>query len=130
MLAAGCGVVADGTFIRRADRSALAAVAARHGRPLLFLECEADAATIRRRLEGRIEGPSDARWPTYLRQREERDPFGPRRASPYRGHHRPSGRRARGGPARPVALADGTNGAAVHETWRAGQRRPSSMPLA
>ncbi len=76
MLAAGCGVVADGTFIRRADRGALAAVAARHGRPLLFLECEADAATIRRRLEGRSEGPSDARWSTYLRQREERDPFG------------------------------------------------------
>jgi len=75
-LAAGCGVVADGTFIRRADRAALAAVAARHGRPLLFLECEADAATIRRRLDGRIDGPSDARWATHLGQRAERDPFG------------------------------------------------------
>jgi predicted kinase len=76
MLAAACGVVADGTFIRRADRRALAAVAARHGRPLLFLECEADATTIRARLEGRSDGPSDARWPTYLHQRDERDPFG------------------------------------------------------
>ena len=74
-LAAGCGVVADGTFIRRADRGALAAVAARHGRSLLFLECEADAATIRQRLEGRSKGPSDGRWPAYLRQREARDPF-------------------------------------------------------
>ena len=89
MLAAGCGVVADGTFIRRTDRGALAAVAARHGRPLLFLECEADAATIRRRLDGRIEGPSDARWSTYLRQRKERDPFGsdePHRTVDTTGH--------------------------------------------
>jgi aminoglycoside phosphotransferase family enzyme/predicted kinase len=76
-LAQGCGVVADGTFIRRADREALAAVVARHGRPLVFLDCKADPVTIRRRLEARTEGPSDARWATYLRQREERDPFGP-----------------------------------------------------
>src|SRR5262249_50036490 len=74
-LASGRGVVADGTFIRRADRAALAAVAARHCRPMLFLECETDAATIRRRLDGRIGGPSDTRWSTYLRQREERDPW-------------------------------------------------------
>jgi predicted kinase len=74
-LAAGCGVVADGAFIRRADRRALAAVAARHRRPLLFLECETDPATIRRRLEARTEGPSDAHWDTHVRQRGERDPF-------------------------------------------------------
>jgi hypothetical protein len=75
-LAAGSGVVADGTFIRRADRLALAAVAARHRRPLVFLECEADPATIRRRLGARQEGPSDAHWDTHIRQRAERDPFG------------------------------------------------------
>src|SRR5262249_27385268 len=75
-LTAGRGVIADGTFIRRADRRALAAVAARHRRPLLFLECEADPATIRRRLDIRQEGPSDARWETHVRQRAERDPFG------------------------------------------------------
>jgi uncharacterized protein len=77
MLGAGSGVVADATFIRRAGREALAAVAARHARPLLFLDCEADPATIRRRLDARTGGPSDARWATYLRQREERDPFDP-----------------------------------------------------
>jgi predicted kinase len=76
-LGAGCGVVADATFVRRADRQALAAVAARHGRPLLFLECDADPTTIRRRLQARTEGPSDARWTTYLRQREGRDPLCP-----------------------------------------------------
>jgi predicted kinase len=76
-LAAAGGVIADGTFIRRADRAALTAVAARHGRPLLFLECAADEATIRQRLESRTVGPSDARWPTYLRQREECEPLGP-----------------------------------------------------
>jgi hypothetical protein len=76
-LAAGCGVVADATFIRRQDRKALAAVAARRGRPLLFLECEADPDTIRQRLDARRDGNSDARWPTHLRQREEREPFGP-----------------------------------------------------
>src|SRR5262249_25729721 len=32
---------------------------------------------IRRRLDARREGPSDARWPTYLRQRMERDRLGP-----------------------------------------------------
>ena len=76
-LSAGRGVVADATFIRRQDRDALAALAARHGRPLLFLDCEADPTTVRARLDARREGLSDARWATYLRQREEREPFGP-----------------------------------------------------
>ena len=76
-LASGRGVVADATFIRRQDRQALAAVAARHHRPVLFLECEADPVTIRRRLDARRGAPSDARWATHLRQREEREPFGP-----------------------------------------------------
>lgn len=74
-LSAGCGVIADATFIRRADRDALAAVAARHGRPLLFVECEADATVVRARLAARQDGPSDARWATHLQQREARDAF-------------------------------------------------------
>jgi predicted kinase len=82
MLAAGRGIVVDATFIRRTDRDALAAVAARYDRPLLFLECEAEPTTIRRRLEARGDGPSDARWETYLRQRDERDPLVP--AEPHR----------------------------------------------
>ncbi len=75
ILDAGGGVVADATFIRRADRDALASVAARHGRPLLFIECDAPERVVRERLAARTGGPSDARWPTYLQQRAERDPF-------------------------------------------------------
>ena len=82
LLAAGRGVVADATFIRRADRDALAAVAARRGAPLLFVECDAEEDIVRRRLESRADGPSDARWSTYLGQRADREPFDA--AEPYR----------------------------------------------
>jgi uncharacterized protein len=77
-LARGRGVVADATFIRRADRDALAATAERCGRPCLFLECTADPATIRHRLDARQGGPSDARWATYLEQQANRDAFAAR----------------------------------------------------
>jgi uncharacterized protein len=75
-LAASRGVVADATFLRRADRDALAAVATRRGRPVIFLDCHADPETIHRRLGAPRIGLSDARWETYLAQRAERDPFG------------------------------------------------------
>jgi uncharacterized protein len=74
-LTGGRGVVADATFIRRADRDALAAASARRGRPWIFLECAADAATVRRRLQNRHDGPSDACWATALEQRATCDPF-------------------------------------------------------
>src|SRR5262245_11412722 len=74
-LARGRGVVADATFIRRANRDAFAATAERYGRPCLFLECTADPAPIRRRLDARQGGPSDARWATYLEQQANRDAF-------------------------------------------------------
>ena len=48
-----------------------------HGRPVLFLECDAAPEVIRRRLDARHDGPSDARWDTYLRQRAEAERFGP-----------------------------------------------------
>ncbi|HJW68142.1 MAG TPA: AAA family ATPase, partial [Candidatus Binatia bacterium] len=76
VLAASGGVVADATFLRRADRDALVAVAARRGRPLIFLDCHAAPETIHRRLAAPRIGPSDARWDTHLAQREESDPFG------------------------------------------------------
>jgi predicted kinase len=76
-LAAGEGVVADATFIRRADRKLLATTAAAHGRPVLFLECVAAPEVIRRRLDARQGGPSDARWDTYLQQRAECERLGP-----------------------------------------------------
>jgi len=75
-VAASRGVVADATFLRRADRDALAAVATRRARPLIFLECHADPETIHRRLEAPRPGLSDARWETYLAQHAEREPFG------------------------------------------------------
>ena len=76
-LATGDGVVADATFIRRADRDLLATTAAAHGCPVLFLECDAAPGVVRRRLDARHDGPSDARWDTYLRQRAEAERFGP-----------------------------------------------------
>ena len=82
-LAAGRGVVADASFIRSGDRHAIAAAAARRGRPALFLDCQADPETIRRRLDARSGGPSDARWTTYLEQCAEREAFGP--AESHRG---------------------------------------------
>jgi len=75
-LAAGRTVVADATFIRAADRARLAAAAARHAAPLVFVECHADAAVVRARLAARDRSPSlsDARWDTYVGQRAGRDP--------------------------------------------------------
>jgi predicted kinase len=77
-LTAGRGVIADATWMRRADRDRLAAVARAHRRPLLFVECVAGESTIRSRLETRAQGPSlsDARWDTYVAQRREWEPLG------------------------------------------------------
>jgi aminoglycoside phosphotransferase family enzyme/predicted kinase len=77
-LAAGRGVIADATFIRRADREALAAAAARERRPCVFVECRADPGIVRERLGARANGPalSDARWDTYLVQRVRQEPYG------------------------------------------------------
>ncbi|MCW5892707.1 MAG: AAA family ATPase [bacterium] len=76
-LAAGRGVVADATFLRREERARLAAVAARHGAPLCFVACDARPATIRSRLATRPPGWSDATWEVYVRQQQTRDPFAP-----------------------------------------------------
>jgi aminoglycoside phosphotransferase family enzyme/predicted kinase len=77
-LEAGRGAIADATYLRAADRQRLAAVARRHRRALVFVECHADAAVVRERLAGREHGPplSDARWDTYLAQREGQEPLG------------------------------------------------------
>jgi len=76
-LAAGRGVVADATWMRRKDRERLAAVARAQRRPLLFVECVADETTVRGRLDARTETSlSDARWETYVAQRGAREAFG------------------------------------------------------
>jgi aminoglycoside phosphotransferase family enzyme/predicted kinase len=77
LLAEGRGVIVDATWMRRADRHHLAAEARAQRRPLVYVECRADEAVIRTRLEARIQAPSvsDARWDTYLAQRREWEPF-------------------------------------------------------
>ena len=77
LLTAGRGVIADATFVRRADRDRLAAVAARHGRALVFLESDAPESVVRARLAARPAGDlSEARAETYVAQRAAREPFG------------------------------------------------------
>jgi hypothetical protein len=78
-LAAGRGVIIDATFQRRVDRDAARAVAAAAGAPLLFVECRADAAEIRRRLAARCargDDASDADWAVYARQRLHYQSYG------------------------------------------------------
>lgn len=76
ILAAGHGVIADATFLRRADRDRLSAVAARHGRPMLFLETDAPESVVRERLAARRpDDVSEARFETYRGQCGDRDPF-------------------------------------------------------
>ncbi|MGH8311449.1 MAG: AAA family ATPase, partial [Steroidobacteraceae bacterium] len=71
-LAAGRAVIVDATWMRRADRNRLAAAARAYRCPLVFVECRADEAAIRKRLHARALGPSlsDARWDTYVEQRQ------------------------------------------------------------
>jgi len=77
LLAQGHGVIVDATWMRRTDRDRLAAEAHAHRRPLVYVECRADEAAIRTRMEARAQAPSisDARWDTYLAQRREWEPF-------------------------------------------------------
>jgi aminoglycoside phosphotransferase family enzyme/predicted kinase len=78
-LEAGRAVIADATFIRAADRRGLARVAERRRAPIVFVECRADEAVVRARLEARASGVSlsDARWDTYVAQRQAAEPFEP-----------------------------------------------------
>ena len=78
-LASGRGAILDGTFQRRVDRDAARAVAAQAGVPVLFVECRATDAEIRRRLAARTardDDASDADWAVYLRQRARYEAFG------------------------------------------------------
>ena len=76
-LAAGRTVIADATFLRRADRDAVAAVAARCGRRVLFIETTATPETVRTRLAARTaDDVSDARFDTYMAQAAEAAPWG------------------------------------------------------
>lgn len=70
-------VIADATFLRSADRALLTAAAKARGCPLVFVVCRAEESAVRTRLEARAmtSSLSDARWDTYLAQRDRREPF-------------------------------------------------------
>ena len=71
-------LVVDATFLRRSERDHLAHAVAGYGWRHVFVECEADEAVVKRRLDSRdATSVSDARYDVYLVQRSERDPFGP-----------------------------------------------------
>ncbi|HLI82089.1 MAG TPA: AAA family ATPase [Candidatus Binataceae bacterium] len=68
------GVIIDATFQDPAHREAARKLAAHHKMPILFLECRASDAEIRRRLierQRKGHNPSDATVDVYLRQRKE-----------------------------------------------------------
>lgn len=76
-LASGRTVIADATFLRRADRDAAVAAAARQGRRVVFVETVAASATVERRLAARApDDVSDARVETYRGQRATVEPWG------------------------------------------------------
>jgi predicted kinase len=70
VLGSGRPVVLDACFATRAQREALRSFAARHGAPLLLVECRADAALTRRRLaeRARRQGRPASEW-LALRER-------------------------------------------------------------
>jgi aminoglycoside phosphotransferase family enzyme/predicted kinase len=72
-IAAGGGVIVDATFQDEVERLALAELAARRAVPLLLVECRAEEATVRRRLDERSargDSVSDATWEVYCAQRD------------------------------------------------------------
>jgi aminoglycoside phosphotransferase family enzyme/predicted kinase len=83
---AGDAVIVDATFQRRTERQQLLEVARRWRVPCLVLECIADEATVRARLDERARRPqasaagqpalSDAGFEIYLAQRAQAEPPG------------------------------------------------------
>ncbi len=79
-LAAGRGVVLDGTFQLRVGRDSARAIAAAAGVPFLVVECQCEEAEVARRLAERTrrgDSPSDADWAVYREQRHRFEPFAP-----------------------------------------------------
>jgi len=79
-LAGRRGVILDATFQRRDHRAEARAVAREHGVPFVIVESWCAEAEVRQRLARRTEsgeGPSDADWDVYLRQRQQYEPVRP-----------------------------------------------------
>lgn len=75
---AGWPVVADGAFLRRADRQRFADLARRLGVEFGILDCDAPADELRQRIAGRGPDPSDATPGVLDRQLREREPLDPK----------------------------------------------------
>jgi len=113
VLAAGFAVIVDACFLRRGDRAAMAAVAARAGVPLLILEFSAPQAVLRERIEQRRRrghDPSDADLAVLERQRGWDEPLD-------------AGERQQAIPVGPASAVAAT-AAAVRQRWRRAQRQP------
>jgi len=73
-LSKGASVIVDGTFIRRSDRSAFAALARAAGCDLVILRLHCPPATVRKRMASREQEDfsiSDGNWEVYERQSVE-----------------------------------------------------------
>lgn len=74
----GRTVILDATYIRQRDRLAARELARRHGARFAILHLTAPEEVIHERLVARSRDPqrvSDARWETYLAQRDSADPL-------------------------------------------------------
>lgn len=60
LLAAGCQVLVDATFMKRAHRQPFRELASRHGVPFILLDCAADPATLQARVAARRARGDDA----------------------------------------------------------------------
>ncbi len=60
LLAAGCPVLVDATFMKRAHRQPFGELAGRHGVPFILLDCVADPETLRARVAARRARGNDA----------------------------------------------------------------------
>jgi hypothetical protein len=81
VLAAGFPVIVDATFLRAADREAFRCLAQAEGVPFNILDCQADVATLRRRIESRLEqgaDASDATLSVLAQQQSAREPLSER----------------------------------------------------
>ena len=72
-LRSGRGVIVDATYKQQDDRDAILALGTRCHIPVLFVECQANAATVEMRLrerERRDDTVSDATWALAQQERE------------------------------------------------------------
>jgi aminoglycoside phosphotransferase family enzyme/predicted kinase len=73
----GDRVLVDASFRSESHRKMVSDAAKTLGVPALFLFCRADRDVVRRRLESREEGPSDANWDIYCKAAQRWEAVGP-----------------------------------------------------